>query len=208
METLRFAAGMFRHLNGGDFICRSAVSEEQRRWYDVLKDNWEDYRELWKNATGQVLVRGDEYFYFMRSFNGDRLSLNDLRDRYMSYCQVIAILFELDQSIEVGRKLTRSWLLSVLDLSVNAQNLCKVRFKSNDKNEWITELLKTLVGMQIVAEVFDPANNEMSYPVLEPLRYYLDFIEKIQSLTGDDYEGDDLEDEAPSLFDEGRSDNE
>lgn len=201
MESLRFAAGMFRHLNGGNFICRSAVSEDQRRWYDVLKDNWEDYRELWKNATGQVLVRGNEYFYFMRSFNGDRLSLNDLRDRYVSYCQVIAILFELDQSLEVGRKLTRSWLLSVLDLSVKAQDLCKVKFKSNDKNEWITELLKTLVGMQIVAEVFDPVNNEMTYPVLEPLRYYLDFIEKIQSLTGDDYEEGDDPDDGSTLFD-------
>ena len=57
-SNLKYAPQMFRHLNGGHFICASSTDSDQRNWYEALEAGWEDYARVWLATTGMDLARG------------------------------------------------------------------------------------------------------------------------------------------------------
>lgn len=204
MDTgnLKYAPQMFRHLNGGHFICASSTDGEQRNWYEALEAGWEDYAALWLATTGMDLARGDGYYYFRKKINGDRKSFEDLAKDYKKYLAIMNLLFQLDQSIGVGHVITRKWILSRFELSPPAKETCKNLFAGNNTDEWTAELLKILKEeMEIVSCYLDNEYNEMRYPVTEAFEYYRTFIESIQFVSKED---EDAIEKAPesTLFDE------
>ena len=204
MDTgnLKYAPQMFRHLNGGHFICASSTDGEQRNWYEALEAGWEDYAALWLATTGMDLARGDGYYYFRKKINGDRKSFEDLAKDYKKYLAIMNLLFQLDQSIGVGHVITRKWILSRFELCPPAKETCKNLFAGNNTDEWTAELLKILKEeMEIVSCYLDNEYNEMHYPVTEAFEYYRTFIESIQFVSKED---EDAIEKAPesTLFDE------
>lgn len=204
MDTgnLKYAPQMFRHLNGGHFICASSTDGEQRNWYEALEAGWEDYAALWLATTGMDLARGDGYYYFRKKINGDRKSFEDLAKDYKKYLAIMNLLFQLDQSIGVGHVITRKWILSRFELRPPAKETCKNLFAGNNTDEWTAELLKILKEeMEIVSCYLDNEYNEMRYPVTEAFEYYRTFIESIQFVSKED---EDAIEKAPesTLFDE------
>lgn len=189
MDTgnLKYAPQMFRHLNGGHFICASSTDGEQRNWFEALEAGWEDYAASWLATTGMDLARGDGYYYFRKKITGDRKSFEDLAKDYKKYLAIMNLLFQLDQSIGVGHVITRKWILARFDLCPPAKETCKNLFAGNNTDEWATELLKILKDeMEIVSSYLDNEYNEMRYPVTEAFEYYRTFIESIQFVSKED----------------------
>lgn len=204
MDTvnLKYAPQMFRHLNGGHFICASSTDGEQRSWYEALEAGWEDYKASWLATTGMDLARGDGYYYFRKKITGDRKSFEDLAKDYKKYLAIMNLLFQLDQSIGVGHVITRKWILSRFELCPPAKETCKNLFAGNNTDDWAAELLKILKDeMEIVSSYLDNEYNEMRYPVTEAFEYYRTFIESIQFVSKEDEDAIEKTPES-SLFDD------
>lgn len=204
MDTLnlKYAPQMFRHLNGGHFICASSTDSDQRNWYEALEAGWEDYAQAWLASTGMELARGDGYYYFRKKVTGDRKTFETMASDYKEYIMIMNLLFQLDQSFGVGHVITRSWLLSRFEMCPPAKETCKTLFKSSTTDEWVSELIKVLEEkMEIVGSYIDDERNEMRYPVTEAFDYYRTFIESIQFTSKED---EDAVNKTPetNLFDE------
>lgn len=206
--NLRHAANMFRHLNGGNFICSNSCRDEERIWYDILEENWEEYRDAWRKTTGLVLSRGDQYFYFRRSFDGDNSSLKKLDEFYKKAVKIVNLIHYIDQSFDVGNNVSLTWLLSGLDGSTEAQKLCRDLTMKTERMEQAQELIKMLSassntkGLGILGYYFDPEKNEDRYVVQSAYRYYLSFIERILALNPEEEENIVEAKPMPGLFDE------
>ncbi len=200
--NLKYAPQMFRHLNGGHFICASSTDTDQRNWYDALEAGWEEYQRAWLATTGMDLARGDGYYYFRKRITGDRKTFENLASDYKEYLGIMNLLFQLDQSIGVGTVITRTGLLSRLEMCPPAKETCKAIFKSITTDEWVSELLEILEKkMEIVSCYLDDERNEMRYPVTEAFDYYRTFIESIQFVSKEDEDAIEKTPET-TLFDE------
>lgn len=198
---LKYAANMFRHLNSGRFVCSNSCSEEERIWFELLDREWERYREAWKKTTGLVLSRGDQYFFFRRSFNADNLSRKDLEEMYNEAALVVDLIYSLDQSFDVGNNISLTWVLSALDGNTDAQKKCRDITKFTERNDQAVALIKKLKKMGIIDIYMDTDKNEERYVVQSAFRYYLSFIERIQALDPDEEEAVSSGDDTPGLFD-------
>lgn len=199
---LKYAVRMFKHLNGGRFICSNSCSDEERLWFEILDQDWEHYRDAWKKTTGLVLSRGDQYFFFRRSFNGDNLSRKNLEDMYNEIIMVINLVYYLDLSFDVGNNISLTWFLSAIDGSTDAQRICRDLTKKGERKEQVLDLIKKLKSMGIIDIYVDTEKNEERYVVQSAFRYYLSFIERIRALNPDEEEALSSGDETPGLFDE------
>lgn len=198
IDNLRYAPKMFRHLNGGHFICASSTSEEQKLWYEALEAGWEDYRAAWLATTGLDLSRGDGYYYFRRGFIPDGKAVEKMAGDYKEYCLVLDLLFQMDPAFDIGRMVTKSWALSGLDRSPSAQELCKGLFNKDTKDEWADAIIDKLLRMEIVDMYLDDTLNEYRYPVKESFDYYRSFVDSIRFVSVEDeksLEGDDAADD-------------
>lgn len=185
-NSLRYAPQMFRHLNGGKFICASSRSEEQRKWYESLSTAPKEYARLWKMATGFELARGDGFFFFKKPFVESTMSENELADLYKRYAIVLDLLYTMDEGLDVGRILTKNWAISSFDMSLKAQEDCKVILSGVTKDEWAMSLFKMLKEMGVVEEYVNTERNETCYPLLESFDYYRFFVEGIRSVNPDE----------------------
>ena len=201
-SNLKYAAQMFRHLNGGHFICASATDSDQHNWYEALEAGWEEYAKAWLATTGMDLARGDGYYYFRKKVSGDRKTFETMASDYKEYLSVMNLLFQLDQSFCVGQVISRAWVLSRLDLCPPAKETCRNLFKSNTTDEWASELLDILEKkMEIVSSYLDNERSEVRYLVTEAFEYYRTFIESIQFVSKEDEDAIAKTPES-SLFDE------
>jgi len=201
-SNLKYAPQMFRHLNGGHFICASARSDEQKKWYEALEAGREAYEEAWKATTGFELAHGDGYYYFRRGVNGDRRSFEKIASDYKQYCIIVDLLYTLDQSFQVGKTITKSWALNSLDANPAAQEMCKRIYSGTTRNEWADALLKQLEDLEIVDRYMSEEQYELYYPVTEAFDYYRTFIETIKFISPEEEESvNNLDEEVPNLFD-------
>ena len=201
-SNLKYAPQMFRHLNGGHFICASSTDSDQRNWYEALEAGWEDYARVWLATTGMDLARGDGYYYFRKRVSGDRKTFEVMASDYKEYLSIMNLLFQLDQSFGVGHLISRTWILSRLDMCPPAKETCRSIFKSNTTDEWATELLEILEKkMEIVSSYIDDERSEVRYLVTQAFDYYRTFIESIQFVSKEDEDAIEKTPES-SLFDE------
>ena len=201
-SNLKYAPQMFRHLNGGHFICASSTDGDQRNWYEALEAGWEDYAMVWLATTGMDLARGDGYYYFRKRVSGDRKTFEVMASDYKEYLSIMNLLFQLDQSFGVGHLISRTWILSRLDMCPPAKETCRSIFKSNTTDEWATELLEILEKkMEIVCSYVDDERSEVRYLVTQAFDYYRTFIESIQFVSKEDEDAIEKTPES-SLFDE------
>lgn len=202
ITNLKYAAQMFRHLNGGHFICATSMDDEKRKWYEALEAGWEDYAKAWLTTTGMDLARGDGYYYFRKRISGDRKSFEAMASDYKEYLSILNLLFQLDQSFGVGHLITRTWILSRLDMYPPAKETCRNLFNSNTTDEWSTALLEILEKkMEIVCSYLDNERNEVRYLVTQAFDYYRTFVESIQFISKEDEQAIEKTPES-SLFDE------
>ena len=185
-NSLKYAPQMFRHLNGGKFICASSRSEEQRKWYESLNVAPKEYARLWKTASGFDLARGDGFFFFKKPYPESAASESELADLYKRYCLVLDLLYTMDEGLDVGRILTKNWAISAFDMSPKAQEDCKLILTGVTKDEWAVSLFKMLKEMGIVEEYVNMEINEICYPILESFDYYRFFVEGIRSVNPDE----------------------
>lgn len=79
---MKYTKEIFDILSRGGFICSNSVRRQTKTIYDVIEDNYEEYREYY-SGIGFNLESGNGYYYFTRQES--RVELDAKLDRFVRW---------------------------------------------------------------------------------------------------------------------------
>lgn len=145
---MRYTKEIFDILSKGGFISQNSISQQRSHLYDVIEDNFNDYREYF-NGIGFLLEGGNGYYYFSRTEN--RMELTDKVHRLALWIDRVDFLKTFNNTFASGFTFSKSNILekfsSDIELKEKVRNLY-TDVKTND--EKIEKLIGDLERMGFV----------------------------------------------------------
>ncbi len=130
---LRYTKEIFDILSKGGFIPQNSISSQRAHFYDVIEDNFSDYRDYYQ-GIGFLLEGGNGYYYFSRTES--KVDLANKLQRFAEWIDRLDFLKTFNQTFGSGFTFRKSNILekfsSDIELKEKARGLYS-ELKTNDE---------------------------------------------------------------------------
>ncbi len=130
---LRYTKEIFDILSKGGFIPQNSISSQRAHFYDVIEDNFGDYRDYYQ-GIGFLLEGGNGYYYFSRTES--KVDLTNKLQRFAEWIDRLDFLKTFNQTFGSGFTFRKSNILekfsSDIELKEKARGLYS-ELKTNDE---------------------------------------------------------------------------
>lgn len=174
---------IFDILSKGGFISQNSVSSDVSRLYDLIEDNFYEYRDYYK-GIGLVLEGGNGYFYFSR--NENKVDLEMKLQRFSEWIDRVDFLKVYNSTFGPGFSFTKSNILEQFSNDVELQDKVKGLYPDKKRNEEkIDDLIKDLERsgfVELENEIEGTYRVTMAFKYIEELINCLTIIENEEEL--------------------------
>lgn len=168
---LKNSKEIFEILSKGGFISQNSVNALQRKYFDLLEDDLNSYREYYE-GVGFLLESGNGYFYFVRQES--RANAVDKLSRFCAWIDRLDFVKTFNSAFEPGFVFTPSKILEQIncdmELKEKALNLYSDKKKSS---EIVEKLIDDFVKLGFV-EVENDLDGQ--YRVVAAFRYLEELV--------------------------------
>lgn len=130
---MRYTKETFEILSRGGFISQNSISTQRSHLYEVIEDNFQEYKEYYE-GIGFILEGGNGYYYFSRSEN--KVELSDKIQRLAAWIDRLDFLKTFNSAFGSGFSFSKSNILekfsSDIELKEKAHHLY-TDLKTNDE---------------------------------------------------------------------------
>lgn len=175
MELPKDTPQIFEWLSKGQFLNSHSTNEDQERYYRVLEEHIEAYRNYFQQI-GFELEGGKNYFYLSRKES--KSSLEDKLQKLSRYINILEFCLDVDPLFGRGSRLK----LEVWSAKISEDILLKRKLKkleARGENEY--EKLRRILDLMCKDGFLEIENEqEKIYRVLAAIQYLQNLIDQIK----------------------------
>ncbi len=173
-------AAIFEKLSKGQFICSNASNGDERRWYNVIDEFYEDLYAYFM-AINFSLERGNEFFYFTRT--EARADLERKIEAAYRLIDIVDFFKTFDQAFSAGYRFTPSQVLVRINVDATLKNKME-GLKKYTKEDTYKDSLQKVIDL-LRKDNFTELENDISntYKVLTSFAYLEELILSIDTPT-------------------------
>jgi len=173
-------AAIFEKLSKGQFICSNASNDDERRWYNVIDEFYEDLYAYFM-AINFSLERGNEFFYFTRT--EARADLERKIEAAYRWIDIVDFFKTFDQAFSAGYRFTPSQVLVRINVDATLKNKME-GLKKYTKEDTYKDSLEKVIDL-LRKDNFTELENDISntYKVLTSFAYLEELILSINTPT-------------------------
>ncbi len=173
MQLPKQTAHIFEKLSKGQFICSNASNDEERRWYNVIEEYYEDLTDYFK-AINFSLEKGNEYFYFTRT--EARADLERKIEAAYRWIDILDFFKTFETTFGAGYRFTPSDILVRVNVDATLKNKLE-NLKKYSKEDTYKSSIEKIIDM-LRKDNFIEKENEINdtYKVLTSFAYLEELI--------------------------------
>ena len=173
MSLPKQTAAIFEKLSKGQFICSNAGNDDERRWYNVIDEFYDDLYEYFL-AINFKLERGNEFFYFTR--NEAKADLERKIEAAYKWIDIIDFFKTFESTFGAGYRFTPSDLLVRVNVDATLKNKLESLKKYTKEDTYMNSILKIIDILR--RDNFVELENEITnmYKVLTSFAYLEELI--------------------------------
>ncbi len=173
MQLPKQTAAIFEKLSKGQFICSNAGNDDERRWYNVIEEFYDDLFEYFA-AINFTLEKGNEYFYFTR--NEAKADLERKIEAAYRWIDILDFFKTFETTFGTGFRFTPSDLLVKINVDATLKNKLESLKKYTKEDTYMAGIQKIidLLRRDNFIELENEINN--TYKVLTSFAYLEELI--------------------------------
>lgn len=145
---LKSSKEIFDILSKGEFIPQNSVDAVRRRYFDLIEDDFDSYREYYE-GVGFVLNGGNGYFYFSR--NEPRIQTVDKLTRFCDWIDRLDFMKTFNSAFESGFIFTKAKIQSQISCDMELKDKSAKLYSDKKTNaEIVDKLVDDFVKMGFV----------------------------------------------------------
>ena len=135
---LKSSKEIFEILSKGAFISVNSTDELNRKYYDLIEDDLDAYREYYE-GVGFILESGNGYFYFPRT--EQKVSMGEKLSRFCVWIDRLDFLKTFNSSFESGYVFTKSKILERISCDLELKEKAPKLYSDKKSHEEIVDKL-------------------------------------------------------------------
>ena len=173
MPLPKQTAAIFEKLSRGQFICSNASNEEERKWYNITDEFYDDLHEYFL-AINFVLERGNEYFYFSRT--EAKADLERKVEAAYRWIDILDFFKTFESTFGAGFRFTPSDILVRVNVDATLKNKLDSLKKYTKEDTYLSSVTRIIDMLR--RDNFIELENEISntYKVLTSFSYLEELI--------------------------------
>ena len=168
---------VFEHLSRGKFLCENSPIRKERQLFEACSSEYDTFFAYFEEI-GFSLERGNEYFYFSKTFTNK--TIEEKITKVYEYIDLVELMQEYSQSFGVGFRVSISELESSAKANVTLkQSIQKIR--TSTKNMTLhQQCARVLEQFSRGGFMALESEHEQRYKVLSSFEYLQTFLNAIE----------------------------
>lgn len=139
---MRYTKEIFDILSRGGFISQNSVSQQRSHLYDIIEDDFEDYREYYE-GIGFLLEGGNGYYYFSRTES--KVEMTDKIQRLALWIDRLDFLKTYNATFGSGFMFTKSNIMEQFSSDIELKEKARQLYPDlKTLEEKVEQLIKDL----------------------------------------------------------------